>query len=158
MISLDHRFHQEDSPQSMWPRCFSYSPLGTLLPRRILLVEPDCERVAARGHLLERYGYEVLSCCDNSSIERCFRGMAQFANYRQFVNLIICDVHLLDDTLAELIQSGQTNADFPPLLLLAESGDPQAIKYRGQIKHDGTLGSTTDAHGQVLLVRQLAPY
>jgi hypothetical protein len=158
MISLDHRFRQGDPPQVIWPRCFSYTPLGTLLPRRILLAEPDCERASARGHFFERYGYEVLSCCDVSSIKKCFQGMAHFANCRQFVNLIICDVHLLDDALAGFIQLGQTNADFPPLLLLAGPSDEVNGKYRDQIKHKGTLEGTVHAHDQVLMVRQWAPY
>ena len=158
MISLDHRYRQGGPPQEIWPRCFTYPPHGTLLPRRILLASPDCERVAARGHFLERYGYEVLSCCGVPSIERCFKGLAHFANCRQFVHLIICDVHLLDDALAGFIQSGQKKPDFPPLLLLAEPRDSQTNKYFHKIKHNGTLESTADAHGQVLLVRRWAPY
>ena len=105
MISLDHRFRKGDSPQVIWPRCFCYTPLGTLLPRRIFLAEPDCEKASARGHLLERYGYEVLSCCDALSISKCFEGMAQYANCRKFVNLIMCDVSVLDETLTGFIQT-----------------------------------------------------
>ena len=161
MISLDHRFHQGESPQVIWPRCFRYTPIGTLSPRRIFLAEPDCEKASARGHLLERYGYEVLSCCDVSSIKKCFQGMAQHATCRKFVNLIICDIRLIDSSLTHFIRSGQASVDFPPLLLLSgQSGFKllQNIKERKRIKYHDTLEGNADAHDQVLLVRQWAPY
>ena len=161
MISLDHRFREGDTPQVIWPRCFRYTPLGTLLPRRIFLAEPDCERASARGHLLERYGYEVLSCCDVSSIKKCFQGMAQHANCRKVVNLIICHIHVIDETLTEYIQSGQASPDFPPLLLLSDQSDFQilnTLQEGNRIIYHDTLQGDADAHDQVLLVRQWAPY
>ena len=158
MISLEHRFRQGDSPQVIWPRCFRYTPLGTLLPRRIFLAEPDCEKASARGHLLERYGYEVLSCCDILSIKKCFEGMAQHANCRKFVNLIMCDVRVLDETLTGFIRTGQTNPEFPPLLLLSDSSFTPSRNYSDLINYQGTLQGEINAHEQVLLVRQWAPY
>ena len=161
MISLDHRFRQGDPPQVIWPRCFRFTPLGTLLPQRIFLAEPDCERAAALGHLLERYGYEVFSCCDVSSIKKCFQGMAQHANCRTFVNLVICDIRVIDETLTDYIQRGQACPDFPPLLLLSDQDSFQIlnkIKKSNRIKYHDTIEGSADVHDQALLVRQWAPY
>ena len=161
MISLDHLFRQGDLPQVIWPRCFRYPAQGTLLPQRIFLAEPDCERASARGHLLERYGYEVLSCCNVSSIKKCFHAMAQHTTFRSSVNLVICDSRVIDETLTDSIQRGQACPDFPPLLLLSDpSGSqiPNASKESNCIKYRDTLEFNADAYDQVLLVRQWAPY
>ena len=158
MISLDHRFLQGDSLQLIWPRCSRYSPLGTLLPRRIVLAEPDCEKASARGHLLERYGYEVLSCCHILSIKKCFQGMAQHAKCRNFVNLIMCDVRVLDEALTGFIQTGQTNPEFPPLLLLSDSNFTSSQNYSDLINYQGMVRGEINAHDQILLARQWAPY
>ena len=84
--------------------------------------------------------------------------MAQHANCRKFVNLIMCDVRILDEPLTGFIQTGQTNPEFPPLLLLSDSSAPQAKNYCARINYQGTLQGEINAHEQVLLVRQWAPY
>jgi len=158
MISLDRRNQQGDHPLENCSRSLAYRPHGTLLPRHILLAEADCERLSARGHILERYGYEVLSCGSSQSIERSLGWMSRFVNIREFVDLIICDVDLLNDAIVSLIHRGQQEPHFPPLLLITTSVDTQTLQQAQQIKHNGSLHNATDPHEQIVLVRRWAPY
>ena len=158
MISLDRRYQQGASLLDICAKSFLNHPHRTLLPRRILLAESDCERLAARGHCLERYGYEVLSCCGSQSVEKCLVWMSSPVDCNVLVDLIMCDVHLLNESIVRLIQNGQKQSHFPPLLLIVGRSDSPHTKGVNQLKSKGCLKRDEDPQGQMLLVRQWAPY
>ena len=158
MISLDRRYQQGANLVDICSQSFRRRPRGTILPRRILLAESDCERLTARGHFLERNGYEVLSCSDTQSMEKCLGSMSGLTTCNLLADLIICDSCLLSESIVHLIRQGQRQPTFPPLLLILGRGDGQGNGPIDQVHPKGCLRCDEDRRGQMVLVRRWAPY
>jgi len=136
MISLDRRYQQGANLVDICSQSFRGRPRGTILPRRILLAESDCERLTARGHFLEPH----LTTCN------------------LLADLIICDSCLLSESIVHLIRQGQRQPTFPPLLLIIGRGDGQGDGAIDQVHPKGCLSCDEDPRGQMVLVRRWAPY
>jgi len=158
MISLDRRYQQGANLVDICSQSFRGRPRGTILPRRILLAESDCERLTARGHFLERNGYEVLSCSDTQSMEKCLGSLPHLTTCNLLADLIICDSCLLSESIVHLIRQGQRQPTFPPLLLIIGRGDGQGDGAIDQVHPKGCLSCDEDPRGQMVLVRRWAPY
>lgn len=158
MISLDNRQHRDSNLGEEWSRCFYRRTQGTIVPRRILLAECDCEQLASRGHALEHTGYEVISCHDCGAVKRFLQWMIDARSDRPLIDLMICDINLLDDAVVDTIAAQQNMQTFPPLILINACASSQALQRIARLKSRGSFDQSHSQQRQLAFVRHLVPY
>ena len=87
---------------------FVQRPFGRIHRRRIFVAEFDYELLALRGHDLERAGYEVITCHDTKNIMGLLQWMIAGKSDRSPIDLIICDVNLLNHAVLPPVDQART--------------------------------------------------
>ena len=136
---------------------FVQRPFGRIHRRRIFVAEFDYELLALRGHDLERAGYEVITCHDTKNIMGLLQWMIAGKSDRSPIDLIICDVNLLNHTAIEKIVSQQRCHRFPPLILITAFTNSVALAKTARLKINSTFDKAYDPQHELAVVRSLVP-
>lgn len=158
MISLDKSGNCGIEGWNEHFKKFVRQPLGRIHPRRIFVADFDYELLALRGHGLERAGYEVIACHDTKNIMGLLQWMIARKSDQCPVDLIICDVNLLNNATIEEIVKQQHCHRFPPLILITTFANSGALARTARLKSNSTFDKTYNPQDELAVVRRLAPY
>jgi DNA-binding response OmpR family regulator len=123
---------------------------------RILLAEEDHEIQALWKMVLDRAGYEVITCGRRSDLPPMIRRLSVHG-LRTAVDLVICDARMLGDDLRFMFQRQQAASDLPNLVVIAAYQGRQLLAQMDDLPVKAVFDQPFRIQEQLAVLRALLP-
>ena len=105
---------------------------------QVLLAASDVEMRATIGHALDRSGYEVRRCDDLHKLVHMATVETTVCRISDY-DLIVCDVHLLEENTTTALAGLQQQGLLPPIILFRRRQQDHDVELAGRLSVSAML-------------------